>query len=205
MNRVIFLLNIVWTVILVLSFLSAAVSGRMTELSASAVSGADKAVKLVVSMAGTMCFWSGVMKIAEKSRLTDIMSKAMYPVLKRLMPEHRDNARAMAAVSANITANILGLGNAATPLGITAMKEMKKSSPLKDAPDNGMVMFVVLNTASVQLIPSTIAALRQAAGSVQPYDILTYVWTASVLALLAGIIAAKLMSGSGTYSKTIRG
>lgn len=183
-----------------LGFVSSFVSGRTAELSASVSAGADKAVKLIISMAGTMCLWSGIMKIAEKSGLTDTIAKALYPVLKRLMPEHRHNQKAMAAVSANITANFLGLGNAATPLGIIAMKEMKKTSPLRDAPDNGMVMFVVLNTASIQLIPSTIAALRQSAGSTQPYGILTFVWAASAAALFAGIVSAKLMS-----ARTLRG
>lgn len=177
-----------------LSFCCALCCGKMEELSLAAASGADKAIRLLASMAGTMCLWSGIMKIAEKSRLTDAIARILSPVLNRLLPEHKCNSKVMGAVSANITANILGLGNAATPLGIIAMKEMQKNNPLKTEPDNSMVMFVVLNTASIQIIPSSIAALRQAAGSRQPYDILFCVWAASAAALLIGIIAAKLLS-----------
>ena len=188
------MLNRIWTGIIALSFLCALCCGRMRELSSAAASGADKAMSLLAAMAGTMCLWSGIMKIAEMSRLTDVIARALSPALNRLLPEHKDNSKAMGAVSANITANILGLGNAATPLGIIAMKEMQKNNSFKSAPDNSMVMFVVLNTASVQIIPSTIAALRQAAGSAQSYDILPCVWAASIAALVVGITAAKLLS-----------
>lgn len=195
------MLNIIWLLMAVISVICSIVTGKIGELSNSIGSGADKAVQLVISMAGVMCFWSGIMKIAEKSGLTGALAKLLSPVLGRLMPEYKNNKAAMNAVSANVTANILGLGNAATPLGITAMKEMQRSNLLVSAPNDSMIMFVLINTASIQIIPATAAALRQAAGSEQPYSILPFVWCASGLALCAGIFAAKILSGAAKRKK----
>ncbi len=188
------MINAIWSGMILLSFICAALSGRMEQLSLSAAEGADKAVKLLVSMTGSMCLWCGLMKIADKSGASGILSKLFSPVLARLMPDIKKDSAAMRAVSANITANFLGLGNAATPLGIIAMKELQKINPLSDEPSASMVIFVVINTASVQLIPATIAALRQAAGSVSPYSILPFVWLSSALALAGGLLAARLLS-----------
>lgn len=179
---------------LVLSIICAAATGRMEQLSQAAAEGTDKAVRLLISMTGSMCLWCGLMKIADRSGATGLLSKLFSPVIERLMPDVRRDSAAMRAVSANITANFLGLGNAATPLGIAAMKELHKTNTLKDAPSSSMIVFVVINTASIQLIPSTIAALRQAAGSASPYSILPYVWLSSALALIGGLCAAKLLS-----------
>ncbi len=191
------MLGYIWAGMMAVSFLCAWMTGRMETLSQSVLDGADKAVQLVIAMAGVMCLWTGVMKIADKAGLTTVVSKMMAPVLSRLMPDYDRDSPAMRAVSANLTANLLGLGNAATPLGLAAMREMQKTNRLKAAPNNSMVMFVVLNTASLQIIPTTIAALRQAAGSVQPYAVLPYIWMTSVLTLAAGILLAKLMMRVG--------
>lgn len=188
------MLNYIWAGMIIVSFICALITGRMEELSRAAISGADKAVSLIISMAGVMCLWTGIMKIADRGGLTAIIAKILSPVLSRLMPDYKKDSAAMRAVSANITANILGLGNAATPFGLIAMKEMQKENRLKTKPNNSMVMFVVMNTASIQLIPTTIAALRQAAGSNQPYDILPYIWIVSFLSLAVGIILAKVFS-----------
>lgn len=188
------MLNYIWAGMIIVSFICALITGRMEELSRAAISGADKAVSLIISMAGVMCLWTGIMKIADRGGLTAIIAKILSPVLSRLMPDYKKDSAAMRAVSANITANILGLGNAATPFGLIAMKEMQKENRLKTQPNNSMVMFVVMNTASIQLIPTTIAALRQASGSNQPYDILPYIWIVSFLSLAVGIILAKLFS-----------
>ncbi len=198
------MLSIIWFIMLVISFVCALVTGRMEALSRAAIEGADKAVKLIISMAGSMCLWTGIMKIADGGGLTKAAARLLSPVLGLLMPEYRKNSKAMGAVSANVTANILGLGNAATPLGIAAMKEMQKTNRLKSAPNNSMVMFVVINTASVQLIPTTIAAMRQAAGSASPYSIVPYVWVTSVLSLLAGLLIAKLLSARGGVNESNR-
>lgn len=188
------MLNYIWAGMIIVSFICALSTGRMEELSKAAINGADKAVSLIISMAGVMCLWTGIMKIADRGGLTAIIAKILSPVLARLMPDYEKDSAAMRAVSANITANILGLGNAATPFGLIAMKEMQKGNRLKTQPNNSMVMFVVMNTASIQLIPTTIAALRQSAGSSQPYDILPYIWIVSFLSLAVGIILAKVFS-----------
>lgn len=176
------------------SFICAAVTGRMDKLSEATLEGADKAINLIISMAGVMCLWTGMMKIADKGGLTAIIARILSPILARLMPDYEKGSPAIRAVSANVTANLLGLGNAATPFGLVAMKEMQKTNILKTQPNNSMVMFVVINTASIQLIPTTIAALRQAAGSVQPYDIVPYIWVVSLLSLIVGIMAAGVLS-----------
>ncbi len=189
------MLGYIWLFMIVTSVICSMINGRMDALTEAVTGGADKAVQLLISMAGVMCLWTGVMRIAEKSGITKGIAFILSPVLKRLMPDYSPKSEAMQAVSANITANILGLGNAATPLGIRAMKDMQSGNRLGDRPNASMIMFVVINTASIQLIPATAAALRQAAGSSEPYSILPYVWITSVGALLIGIFAAKLFGG----------
>lgn len=179
------------------SFICALCKGNMEQLSKAVLDGADKAVELVISMAGVMCLWTGIMKIADKGGLTAVISKFLSPILSRLMPDYDKDSAAMKAVSANITANILGLGNAATPFGIAAMKEMQKTNKLGNSPNNSMIIFVIINTASIQVIPTTIAALRQAAGSTMPYSVLPYIWITSVLTLISGIILARIFMMKG--------
>ena len=185
------MLGYIWLFMILASVICSILNGRMDVLAEAVTGGADKAVQLLISMAGVMCLWTGIMRIAEKSGITRGIAVLLSPVLKRLMPDYAPNSEAMQAVSANITANILGLGNAATPLGIRAMKAMQDDNRLGDRPNRSMIMFVVINTASVQIIPTTAAALRQAAGSTDPYSILPYVWITSISALIIGIVAAK--------------
>ena len=188
--------NVLWFSMIVLSVVCGCVTGRIGDVSAAAAGGADKAVRLVISMAGVMALWTGLLRIADKSGVTGAVSRLLAPLLSRLMPDYPKNSPAMRAVSANITANLLGLGNAATPLGLNAMKEMQKTNRLRTAPNDSMIMFVVLNTASIQLIPSTIGALRQAAGG-QAFSVMPHIWLASFAALLTGIFAARIFSGRG--------
>lgn len=187
------MLGYIWLFMIILSVICSVINGKMDVLTEAVTSGADKAIQLLISMAGVMCLWTGIMRIAEKSGITKGIAAILSPVLKRLMPDYETKSEAMQAVSANITANILGLGNAATPLGIRAMREMQNGNRLGDRPNASMIMFVVINTASVQIIPATAAALRQAAGSSDPYSILPYVWITSISALIIGVFAAKLL------------
>lgn len=169
----------------------------MEKLSQSALDGADRGIRLAISMGGVMCLWTGMMKIADRGGLTKAVSKMLSPLLSKIMPDYESGSPAMSAVSANITANILGLGNAATPFGLAAMNEMQKKNKLKTSPNNSMIMFVVINTASLQIIPTTVAALRQAAGSAAPYSILPNIWATSFLTLASGIILARIFSLKG--------
>ncbi len=193
------MLNYIWLAMIAGGFVCSLLTGRMEEFSLAAGSGAEKAVNLLISMAGVMCLWSGIMNIADKSGISAVIARLMSPFLRLLMPDYSKDSEELRAVSANITANILGLGNAATPLGILAMKKMQQSNRLIDRPNDSMVMFVVINTASVQLIPVTTAALRSAAGSTEPYSILPLVWLSSGVALAAGIAAALILRQRKTY------
>lgn len=188
------LLNYIWTAMILFSVICAAATGRMAELSASVLNGAGGAVTLVISLTGMMCAWTGLMKIAESAGITRLLSRALSPLMRRLFPSCEKDGPAVRAMCMNITANLLGLGNAATPLGIAAMKELKKTSPSQTA-SNAMVTFVVLNTASIQLIPTFMATLRSQYGSVSPFDILPAVWATSFGAVFVGIAAAKLLEG----------
>lgn len=188
------LLNYIWAGLILISVFCAVVTGRVPELSASIMSGAAGAVELVISLLGMMCLWTGLMKIADAGGVTQILSNLLYPLTKHLFPDCKKDSPAMKAICMNMTANLLGLGNAATPLGIAAMKELKKKNPTQTA-DNSMAMFVVINTASLQIIPTFMGTLRAKYGSPAPFDILPAVWVTSVAALVAGVIVAKVLEG----------
>ncbi|OCN01923.1 spore maturation protein A [Clostridium sp. W14A] len=188
------MLNYIWAGMILFSVFCAAVTGRMEPLSNAVLSGASGAVTLVLSMTGMMCAWTGLMKIADEGGLTLLLAKALNPLMRRLFPECKPGGPAVKAMCMNITANLLGLGNAATPLGIAAMQELKKNNPTQTA-DNSMVTFVVLNTASIQLIPTTLGILRAQYGSAAPFEILPAVWVTSVCSVIVGLTAAKLMEG----------
>ena len=189
------MLNKIWAGMILISFFCAAVTGRMEALSQAVLEGSGKAVELTLSMAGMMCAWTGLLQIAEAGGITALLARVMSPVIGKLFPGCRREGEAMQAISLNITANLLGLGNAATPLGIAAMKELEKTSQRKGVASDEMAMLVVLNTASLQLIPTTTAALRLANGSTAPMEILPAVWLASSVSILAGILTAKFLSG----------
>ena len=179
---------------LILSLLFGVLNGRMEQVSISAVNDCSSAVTLVIQLTGVMCLWSGLMRIAEESKLTDRLSSLFRPVMRLLFRDLPAGSKAAKAIVMNLTANLLGLGNAATPLGIAAMKELEKISPQKGAASNNMARLVVLNTASLQLIPTTTAALRLANGSAAPMEILPAVWLSSAVSVLAGIVTAKLLA-----------
>lgn len=187
-------MNYIWAALILISVFCAMVTGRMPQLSAAVLSGAAGAVELVIAMAGMMCAWTGLMKIADAGGITGLLSRLLNPLMRLLFPSLKKGSPAVRAICMNITANLLGLGNAATPMGIAAMKELAKLNPSQTA-DNAMVMFVVINASSIQLIPTFMGTLRAKYGSPAPFDILPAVWLASVVALLAGIAAAKVMEG----------
>lgn len=188
------LLNNIWAGMILFSFLCAAATGRMEALSAAVLSGAADAVTLVLSLTGMMCVWTGLMKIADEGGLTLLLSRALAPLMRRLFPDCEKGGSAVKAMCMNITANLLGLGNAATPFGLAAMKELKKANPTRTA-DNSMVTFVVLNTASIQLIPTFTGTLRARYGSAAPFDILPAVWITSLCSVTAALLTAKLLEG----------
>ena len=161
-------------------------------MAAAALEGASAGVELCLSMAGVLCLWMGVMEIMRRSGLAAALQRTLRPVLKRLYPDFANNGDVLDSVSANVSANLLGLGNAATPLGLEAARKMAERTP--GVASDALCMLVVCNTASIQLIPTTVASLRAAAGCTTPFDILPAVWLASALSVTAGILAAKLMA-----------
>ena len=182
----------IWTGMAVLSILCGLATGRGDLVAAAAVEGAQAAVELCVSIAGMLCLWTGVMEIMRRSGLAEGLSRLLRPVLSALFPQVSGDRGVMDSISANVSANLLGLGNAATPLGIEAVRRMERKSP--GTASDAMCMLVVCNTASIQLIPTTVASVRAAAGSSSPFDILPAVWLASALSVGVGITACKLFA-----------
>ncbi len=182
----------IWTGMAVLSILCGLATGRGDLVAAAAVEGAQAAVELCVSIAGMLCLWTGVMEIMRRSGLAEGLSRLLRPVLSALFPQVSKDRGVMDSISANVSANLLGLGNAATPLGIEAVRRMERKSP--GTASDAMCMLVVCNTASIQLIPTTVASVRAAAGSSAPFDILPAVWLASALSVGVGIAACKLFA-----------
>ena len=185
----------VWTGMVVLSLLFGLATGRLDAVAAAALEGAGSAVELSIAMAGTLCLWSGVMEILNVCGLSAGLARAFRPLLRRLLPRASRDPETLAAVSANVSANLLGLGNAATPLGIQAARRMAQGCD--GIASDELCLLVVLNTASIQLLPATIASLRAAAGSQTPFDILPAVWLSSAASVVAGLAAARLLSRRG--------
>ena len=185
----------IWGGMVILSLLFGAATGRIDAVSEAALSGAQNAVELSLSMAGVLCLWSGIMEIMRVCGLTDGLARAFRPLMRRLLPEASRDSETLAAVSANVSANLLGLGNAATPLGIQAARRMARGCG--GVASDELCRLVVRNTASIQLLPTTIASVRAAAGCKTPFDILPAVWLSSVLSVTAGLTAAWLLSLAG--------
>ena len=185
-------MSAIWTAMVVVSILCGLAAGRTAEVAAGAVEGAAAAVELCLAMAGLLCLWMGVMEIMKRSGLSEKLSALLRPILRRLYPDFARDTAVMAAISANVSANLLGLGNAATPLGIQAARNMSKKTP--GVASDSLCMLVVCNTASIQLIPTTVAGVRAAAGCAAPFDILPAVWLASALSVTVGILASRGMA-----------
>ena len=182
----------IFTGIVLLSVIFAAVSGRGAELAAAVPQGAQAGITLAISMAGSICLWSGVGKLMEATGVTGILSKLLAPLLKRLFPGTKKDPALSGDLSANICANFLGLGNAATPMGIRATRRMLDPDRPGLATDE-MCRLIVLNTASIQLIPANVAAVRVGLGCQSPFDILPAVWITSLCSAGLGLAAAVLL------------
>lgn len=185
----------VWTGMVTLSLAFGLLTGSLDAVAGAALEGARTAIDLSLSMAGVLCLWSGVMEIMNACGLSASLARLFRPVLRRLLPEAARDPETLAAVSANVSANLLGLGNAATPLGIRAARRMARGCG--GTASDELCLLVVLNTASIQLIPATIASVRAAAGCGTPFDILPAVWLVSALSVAAGLTAARLLSRGG--------
>lgn len=187
------MLNLIWPIFIIVSFIYAILNGRVAEVNNSIFESTKIAVELSISLLGTICLWNGIMQIASKTSIVKHLSKLLNPIMKRLFPDIKKEEKVHEEITMNIIANIMGLGNAATPLGLKAMKLMQKKNNDKNRLSNSMAMFIVLNTASIQLIPTTVIAIRSSLGSSNPTAMIVPVWIATICAAIAAVISAKLL------------
>ena len=185
------MLNKIWPIFIIVSIIYAIFSGNLEQLNNSIFESTESTIQITLTLLGTMCLWSGLMKIASNLSLIDKFCKMLNPIINFLFPDLKKNEKIKKEISMNMTANILGLGNAA--LGLKAMSSMQKENNKKDTLSDSMLMFILINTASIQIIPTTVLAIRKSLGSENSTGILVPVWGATILAAVAGIIVAKLL------------
>ena len=191
------MLNIIWPLFIVISFIYAFFSGNIEQVSNGIFESLTDVVNLSLTFLGTMCLWNGIMEIAKKTTLIKKLTSLLKPLIKFLFPELTKNEKAKEEISMNIIANVLGLGNAATPLGLKAMKTMQKENKDKTTLSNSMEMFILINTASIQLIPTNVIAIRNSLNSTAPTQIIFPVWIATIVAAISSIMAAKVFIKMG--------
>ena len=189
-------MNYIWTGLILLSVVFSVFTGNISLVATAAVDGAASAVDTAVSVLGVMCMWTGLMEVASRSGLTDSFARLLAPVIRFLFRDLK-GGKAKKAISMNIAANMLGVGNAATPLGLEAMAELEKENLTKGVASDNMCMFTVLNTASIQLVPATLLALRAAHGSENPFVIIPAVWITSALSVTSGVMVEKILQKRG--------
>ena len=183
-------MSYIWSFFLLASLVCAALSGQGAALSAAALTGALAGVKLSLSLAGALVLWSGVSKAMTDSGLAQKLSSLLRPVLARIFPETCRDAQALSYLSVNVSSNLLGLGSAATPMGVSCVRRMQMQTQSKTRASNEMCRLIVLNTASIQLLPSTVCSIRAALGAARPFEILPAVWVSSAVSAGVGLLAA---------------
>ncbi len=186
------LMGIIWTGMILVSILYSCAVGTTAAVGDAAIKGAEEAVRLCLNIGGIMCLWCAVMELMRECKIAEALARALKPILRLLFPEAAKHESILEPLSANVGANLLGLGNAATPMGIQAAKGMAALGKKGEA-TNELCRLVVLNTASIQLLPTTVAAIRAAEGAVMPFDILPAVWISSAISVTVGLAAAYLM------------
>lgn len=187
------MLNAVWIGLIAVAVVVGAATGRLDAVTKAAFDSARGAVELAIGLVGVMSLWLGVMRIAEEAGLARALARLLRPAARRLFPDVPADHPALAAILLNVSASWLGLGNAATPLGLKAMEELQKLNPAKDTASNAMVTFLALNTSSITLVPATIIAVRVTLGSANPTEIVVPTILASACATVVAVTAAKLL------------
>ena len=187
------MLNKIWYIFIIVSIIVALFMGKMEELNTAIFQSIDSTVQVCIGLLGTICFWSGMMNIAQNTSFLSKIKKLIHPLVTFLFPDVKDE-ETKNDISMNMVSNIMGLGNAATPLGISAMKKMEKENEDPDKLSNAMVMFIVINTASIQLIPTTVIAIRSSLGSHNPTGIIIPVWFASICSFATVVFLTKFLS-----------
>lgn len=186
------MLNFLWPIFIIVSFVYAFISGNVDKVNNSIFESTKSAVDLSITLLGTTCLWNGIMEIATKTSMIDKLAKVLQPIIKFLFPEMKKENNVNKEIAMNIIANIFGLGNAATPTGLKVMKSLQKENQNKDTISNSMAMFIVINTASLQLIPTTVIAIRSSMGSQNPTKIIIPVWFATICAAITAVITTKI-------------
>lgn len=182
------LINYIWLGMILLGILWGAITGKLGNVTQAVITSAEEGVSLCAVLLGIMCMWSGLMKIAEKSGLINAITRLSKGLLSALFPEVSGNRSAMGAILLCFAANFLGLGNAATPLGIKAMEELQKLNKRKSTATESMILFMVINASCIQLIPTNVIALRNAAGSADPSGILPHIWVSSSISTMTALL-----------------
>jgi spore maturation protein A len=183
-------MGLVWTFLLAAALLAAAASGRVADLTGALADSAGRAVTLSMGLVGVMTLWLGLMRVAEEAGLVALLGRALRPLLRRLFPEVPPEHPALGAMVANLASNLLGLANAATPFGVRAMQELETLNPRPGTATDAQALFCAMNTASLQLVPATVIALRAAAGSRAPAEILGATLLASACGLVVAVLTA---------------
>ena len=186
------MLNIIWPIFIIISFVYAIFTGNVEEINNSIFESASDAVELSITFLGTICLWNGIMEIAKQTSLIKKLTRILSPIMRFLFPDIKKEDTVHEEMSMNIIANILGLGNAATPLGLKAMTSLQKQNPNKETLSNSMAMFIILNTASLQIIPTTVIAIRSSLDSINPTSVIFPIWCATIMAALFGVASAKI-------------
>lgn len=187
------MINIIWFFILGFGIILGIFTGRGAEISKAIITSTDSTVKLVVGLTGVMCLWCGVMKIAEKSGLTDKLATVLKPILKLIFKDAARDEKAMGAIVMNLTANMMGLSNAATPFGIKAMEELKRLNKKDGEASDDMALFLILNAACIQLVPTTIISMRAVVGSSNPAATIIPGIITTGTAAIFGVILCKIL------------
>ena len=186
------MLNKIWPFFIIISFIYAIYSGNIFNVNNAIFESAEQTVTLCLTMFGTICLWNGIMKIAVKTSLIENLTRFLKPVICLIFPEIKNDKKISKEISMNMVANILGLGNASTALGLKAMESMQKQNKNKNKLSNSMAMFILVNTASLQIIPTTVISIRSSLGSNDPTKIILAVWVATIAAFATAIIAGKI-------------
>ncbi|MBR4308423.1 MAG: spore maturation protein A [Oscillospiraceae bacterium] len=186
------MIGILWIGIFTVSLFSGFLYQKIGVFTPAIMEGAQKSIEISISLAGPLCLWSSVAKVMERSGFTQILGKILHPFFRKLFPESAKDPQALGYLSSNLSANLLGLGNAATPMGIAAAKRMQQLHGTADASDE-LCRLIILNTASIQLLPTTVASVRAALGSAAPFDILPGVWICSLCSVTMGLLGARIL------------
>jgi spore maturation protein A len=195
------MMNWIWLGLIVFGVIVAMFTGHMDTLTKSAFDAAKTAVELCIGLIGIMALWLGMMRVAEEAGLVKLLARAVRPVMRRLFPDVPPEHPAMGSMISNIAANLLGLGNSATALGLKAMQDLQSLNPQKDTASNAMVIFMAINATAITVIPATVIGLRAAAGSANPTSIILTTLISCATASVVAVTSAKLMQKLKRYRR----